>query len=306
MKRLALTLLALALTLTPLCNLRAQGILTPILASQVAASASYTGPGDVTSGALAWWGLRAYSSATRGTKAANVCNPSDVACADVSTDATTGNLVLTTIGGHDCTMDDCTVKTLYDKSGGTNCTGSVVCDLTQATIGNRPLLKHNCLGTTLWCMTWTSGQSLVSVSVASTLSDPYTMSVVGERTAGFTTDAALIGDVSGNSGQINFITSANTIQLYSGAASLTATANDSVFHAVQGLSTATPLTGAKLYIDGTLTTGQSNANSITDGLCMGTCNNGGTVSTAEGGFWAGDKSANFSTMNSNQHTYWGF
>ena len=270
-----------------------------------AASASYTGPGDVTSGALAWWGLRAYSSATRGTKAANVCNVADVACADLSTDASTGALIITTIGGSSCSIVTCTVKTLYDQSGGTNCTGSVACDLTQATIGNRPTLVVSCVSS-LPCMAWTSGQSLVSVNVASTLSDPYTMSVVGERTAGFTTYSDLIGDVGGN-GQLLFTNSANTGMLFAGSLALTATANDSVFNAMQGLVTIMPeVTSAKLYINGTLTTGQSNAASISDGLCMGKCNNGGTVSTTEGGFWAGDKSVNFSTMNSNQRTYWGF
>jgi hypothetical protein len=58
----------------------------------------YTGPGDIAPGAKAWWGLRAYSAAKRGTRAVNVCNVSDVACVDFNTDATTGTLVIT-VGG---------------------------------------------------------------------------------------------------------------------------------------------------------------------------------------------------------------
>src|ERR1700733_9426847 len=44
---------------------------------------SYTGPGDVVPGALAWWGLRAYGAATAGTKAINICRASDSTCEDI-------------------------------------------------------------------------------------------------------------------------------------------------------------------------------------------------------------------------------
>ena len=38
---------------------------------------SYTGPGDVISGAKAWWGLRAYSAATAGIRYLNVILPQE-------------------------------------------------------------------------------------------------------------------------------------------------------------------------------------------------------------------------------------
>jgi len=63
----------------------------------------YTGPGDVVSGAAAWYGVRAYSAATRGNPALNLCNVNDATCSDVSTDASTGNLSFGgTIGGQSC------------------------------------------------------------------------------------------------------------------------------------------------------------------------------------------------------------
>ncbi len=64
----------------------------------------YTGPGNVASGATAWWGLRAYTSATRGNALINACNVADAACADLSSDATSGALTIPTIGGTACSF----------------------------------------------------------------------------------------------------------------------------------------------------------------------------------------------------------
>jgi hypothetical protein len=58
----------------------------------VSPAASYTGPGDVVSGAKAWYGLRAYSAATAGTKAIRLCDHLGANCADISTSASTGKL----------------------------------------------------------------------------------------------------------------------------------------------------------------------------------------------------------------------
>src|SRR5216684_5005777 len=93
---------------------------------------AFVGSGDIVGGWQVWYGLRAFSAAKRGTKAINVCNVSDVACADFLTDATTGALVVTTVGGSDCSVVVCIIKTLYDQSGALACTGA--CDNTQATI----------------------------------------------------------------------------------------------------------------------------------------------------------------------------
>lgn len=264
---------------------------------------TYTGPGDISANATAWWGLRAYSAAQRGTKAANVCIPVDVACADLSTDAITGKLVISTIGGSSCAVVTCTIKTLYDQTTGGNCTGT--CDLTQATIATRPVLTLNCVGT-LPCMTFTraSTTSMVSAAYGSTPAQPISASAVGERTATFTSFADMTSGRSGGSVQLGFGNSANTALLFAGTVQ-TATANDSTPHAVQGLYSGV---ASKLYIDGSSTTLSAGTNGLGggDGLSIGSGNNALDGFVCEAGWWISDTSANFSAMNSNQRSFWGF
>jgi hypothetical protein len=93
----------------------------------------YTGPGDIVSGATAWWGIRAYKTAGLGTKVANICNSTggtDVGCADFNSNATTGIIESKTVSGITCPGANCTVKILYDQSGALSCS-SAACDASQ-------------------------------------------------------------------------------------------------------------------------------------------------------------------------------
>jgi hypothetical protein len=81
------------------------------------------GPGDVQP-YVAWGSVfRAYSMATCGMPAINVCDSTggvDVACADMVTSTTTGFLVPKVIGGLTCGTDssgNCTIKIIYDIPG---------------------------------------------------------------------------------------------------------------------------------------------------------------------------------------------
>ncbi len=264
--------------------------------------ASYTGPGDITAGAVAWYGLRAYSRATRGTRAANVCIPADAACADLSTDATTGDLVITTIGGSSCASVTCTVKILYDQTVGGACTGGSCDAVASGTISQRAVLTTSCVGS-LPCMTWTaSSLQMNSALSADTVNQPHTWSAIGKRTGSFTTFAPLVGIISALS-SLGFKDSADTAYVSAGAA-LTGTATDNTIHALQGM-----LNGAssKLMVDGSTTTGAGGSNVVGTNLCFGQCAAIPLTGISfEGGLWAGDQSANFTAMNSNQHTYWGF
>lgn len=103
---------ALGLVTAVLCSLLTYRIATDANAQIVgdgmgsayatkAVSTSYTGPGDIVSGATAWYGLRAYSAAVAATgtqKSVNLRRASDNATTDVLI-ATSGNLGLTTPGG---------------------------------------------------------------------------------------------------------------------------------------------------------------------------------------------------------------
>lgn len=267
-------------------------------------AAAYSGAGDVvTTNWLGYWSLQAFSAAKRGTKVANVCDAADAHCADMLTDATTGNPIVPSLNPNCSVSGNCTVKTLYDNTGALACTGGIACDLTQATIASRPTLSINCVGT-LPCMTFTATQSLTGPNLGAAYSQPLSVSVVGERTGNFTSFGDL-GGVSGGNIQIGFVNSANTAFSYAGTVG-TAAATDSAYHAIQSLVNGASST---IYIDGSSTALSIGANGIlvTTPFCIGSsCGNGLTGNSFEFGAFSVDKSANFSALNSNQHTRIGF
>ncbi len=221
---------------------------------------AFTGQGDCSSCAassnvIAYWGLRAFSAADRGNALVNVCNStggSDVGCGDLSSDATTGMLVSGSIGGITCPGTNCTVKTVYDRSGNLNC-GGISCDLTQSTVSLRPNLAANCLSGSLPCMQWTgtTGQGLFNTRTFATANVPVSVSIVAERDSGASGsyNAIFRGSESSDSGVAYFANSSNTVVIYcSGNTTATASATDSALHALQYVWTNT--TTATITVDG--------------------------------------------------------
>lgn len=102
-------------------------------------SVSYTGPGDVVAGAVAWWGLRAYSSSARGANAVRIRRTSDNAEQDFVT-LSNGSLdrvsMLSFLSGTEGR-----IVTLYDQSGNSR-------PVTQATAGNQPIVNLTGFGLT--------------------------------------------------------------------------------------------------------------------------------------------------------------
>lgn len=266
------------------------------------AAAAYTGPGDIVSGASSWWGLRAYNAASRGSAAINVCIASDVACGDLSTDATTGNLVTSTlIGGSACSVVTCTIKTMYDQTGNGR-------HVTMATEARRPTLSTACLNSnTLACAVF-SKANLQRLRSASTITRavPYTLSVVAERT-GNTTISNMTLNLGITTAFISF-DAANTVT-FSPSASTTASANDNAWHAMQGIAAAS--NAGFFYVDG-LSSSNYSATIGLSGAQIDISDDGFQEATLDGklveaGFWpSGFSVGNASSMNSNQHIYWGF
>ncbi len=112
---------------------------------------SFTGIGDTQSGAKGHWGSIAYSAATRGSNAYNICDnatPGLGTCKDIKTDATTGLVSSTqtvgSIGACGTGGNQCYIQTVYDDSGASFCT-SAACDLGSVTA--RPKFVVNAFGT---------------------------------------------------------------------------------------------------------------------------------------------------------------
>jgi hypothetical protein len=267
------------------------------------ASPTYVGPGDVVSSASAWFGLRAYNAAyaTGLGKIANICNPSDAACADVFSNAS-GNLNLGTIGGVTCanSVTVCTIKTLYDQSGTLQCSGAA-CNATQATIANRPTLQLNCFGGTKFCGSCGATTRMDSAT-ATTINQPYTYVAFGLR-PGSATGPILTNTDGTTFTRVIYFSAANTAAIFS-TTSATATATDNVSHALLGMFNTS---SSKMVVDGASTAGLVGAGNSTGFWTI--CTDTGTHLTgffAEAGAYSGDQSASATSLSTNQHAYWDF
>lgn len=278
------------------------------------APASYTGPGNVVSGAAAFWGLRGYTAAFSGA-VANIC---DVATGAICADATwaAGVLTLPTIGGSPCANSGnvCQVATLYDQSGALACAGPAACTITQATASKRPTLvvpgaSNGCPADTMHCMTFVraNSQCLPTAAAAYTQAHPVSAIFTGIRTGNTTSIQGAIGFSSTN--YTGWSNSANKLRVFSGAV-LDATYNDSVWHAAQITWSNTV---GSLSADGSTTAGATgttapSSNAIGFGSATAsTCINGVEGKLVEAGIWPIAFSAqNISDLNTNAHSYWGF
>jgi hypothetical protein len=267
-------------------------------------TATYTGPGDVVASAAAWWGLRAYSAATRGNPAINVCNVADVACADMSTDATTGALVVTTVGGSSCSVVTCTVKTIYDQSGALNCT-SAACNLTNATIAQRPVLTLNCIGS-LPCLTSSSSAGSMASAANGSIFTPYTVVAGAQRTGNFTAYNTLLSNTAGTEG-LWFHNTGNAVFIANGT-EFNFAASNSAWHVLQVVGNGA---SSSTTTDGTTNSITTSSSALINGSVIRAFEDGfgdQLVGTwVEQGAWpVAFSGGNITAMNSNIHTYWGF
>ena len=263
----------------------------------------FTGPGDVVSGALAWWSPYAcYNSAYVG----NVADIWD------ATGTTTETLITCTAGGviHEtinplsttCAVS-CFVATLYDQIG-THCSGS--CDLTEA-ISLRPVLALNVLNSKP-CVQFSaiSGHILASPTFTSA-SQPITLSTVAKSINNSTQQGLFFS----GTGVVVFGyndsgTNANTALMFAGA-SADFSATDATFHAIQAIFNSASSIGVT---DGSATTGLNPGSTAMSGaLNLGGV--GGSQpfdgNVCEFGAWPiAFSSGQYGSMNSNQHSRWAF
>lgn len=256
----------------------------------------YTGPGDIATFEV-WAGLRCYSSTYSG-NVAQVWDAATGTTLETLLTCSSGGTINQTINplSTTCTAG-CVVKILYDQTGGGF-------NLTQSTLALMPTYTANCIGSTKPCMTLTTSQVL---SAASGLGQfqPYSFSMVAERTSGFTQFTDVMGGLPSGNAQFGFNTSTNAALSFASAV-VSAPATDSTFHGMQALFSGASST---INIDGSSTSVNPGTNGIAgDAPCLGKCpnNNGSTIAVTEIGIANGDISSNFAALNTNQHSYWGF
>ena len=270
------------------------------------ASVSYTGPADIVASPTACYSLRACSSALRGHAAINVCNVSDVTCADLLTDATTGALDVTTIGGSSCSIITCTVKIVYDQTGNGN-------DFTQTTIANRATLSVSCNGS-LPCLVFASGDVYLKTGFnsATNIAQPLTLNTVVKDTGSSTVDSGGIivaWDGVKPSGMWSNDGSANLIEIYFSAGSaLSVTATNNAWHIFTGVAHG-PSPNSNMNVDGTDHTGGVGTYVFSQAdVYLGSDNYGSSFigQMTEVVIWPSAlSSGNITSLCHNQYSYWG-
>jgi hypothetical protein len=266
----------------------------------LAGKSKFVGAGDIVVSATAWWGLRAYNLAYAASagKIALVCTPADATCANVNSDSK-GNFNLAGTPSLTCNNGGsiCTIKTFFDQSGANSCAGA--CDLTQATIASRPTLVINCIAS-LPCALFSAVQTLASVGAA--YSQPDTWSIVAKRTSG-TVRTSVFSPSSGLQ-QVGFDTGATNMLCYAGLVPSISGAAEGAFHSFQCILN-NP--SSQYFLDGSgagISAGTQNV--AASAFAMNSANPG-VFEFTEGGLWGvAFSSGQQSSMNLNQHAYWGF
>lgn len=268
------------------CNIGNPGLCSPF--SSI--SSGFIGPGDVVSGAYAWYSCtRGYNTADAA-NACNVCLPSDVTCADLT--ISSGFTVLPgSLSTCNITTVICTVKIMYDKTGNS-------LDVSQATEANRPTFRpaiasNGCPTTALPCVKFTaaSSQNLQTAGNV-TQGPPVTMSVVYIR-------GSANGDIVNNG--IDAIADNGNFTLFVGSGA-SATAANGAWHAVQAVFNSA---SSAAYVDGVQTSPLNpGAGSAINAIKVGVAAISGSFdgSLGELGLWpSGFNATQAGNINANQH-----
>lgn len=212
----------------------------------------YTGPGDVTTGWQAWYGLRAFSKAVAATgtqKAINVRRTSDSATMDILI-LPTGRLDVATLTTF-LTSTTGFVTKIYDQSGNG-------LDVSQTTNSKQPqisLVGGPGTGNPSVQFVGSASQGFAFVALSNA---QWATSFVAERTGAFTSFNPVFGAGPGVGGEwsTGFANSANLVYFYGGVSVDTAAGNDNVWHAVQ---TSWFSAAGGLVVDGAVTSANPGA-----------------------------------------------
>lgn len=250
---------------------------------------SYSGPGDIVSGAVGFWSpARAYNAAF----AAGLGPIVDLTDTSTGTNNFTAHILSTgfvdvsSITAH-YGATAISVSKLYDQTGNGN-------DVTQATLASMPSLSLSSLNSLPGLSL--NGSQVLAGTTAMSGTTTGTFSGVGKRTSG-----GFGGLVAAATLGIGWNSAANSMMLFQNSVA-SFTASDSVFHALQGV-----MNGASsvAYLDGS-SNSPGNPGSGTFSTTFQIGQNASFKVTGiimEGGFWPsilfnGTQQAN---MNANQH-----
>jgi hypothetical protein len=287
----------------------AQPALTGAGGSAVTAAATYTGPGDIVSGALFFYGGKAYSAAlaAANTPLYNAARVADGHTCDIlaATGGGAGNTANCSNSGDNgeaattfCTTT-CHAAEIYDQIG-TGCGGSN-CNISIASDGERPIITFSGTNMYLVCAGACDGTTTNAISIT----QPFTLSsVINNSSEGVQSNWWGCSPLQYGVQNIG----ANTWFIFAGGAVPSASATDGSFHAIQGVYNNA---SSDIYIDGSANASNLSSNTGCTTTGMQLFEFGGTQqvqgSLGQLGVWlvaftTGQKSS----MNSNEHSNWGF
>jgi hypothetical protein len=218
--------------------------------------AAYTGPGDIVSGAMFWYGLRGYTAAysTGSNPAVDLVDQSGANQITINI-LSDGTLDVASISAwqtaHSVTTTK--LKTLYDQSG---FTGQ---NLTQSTVANMPELRLSQIGSlpSIWSPGFPTALYLNATLNQSSPISPFSIAGVGSNAADGNDVYTLWEDVTDfflleEDGSIKY-------NMFGGATLVTSSTVDSNVHAVQAVFNGT---SSVIRVDATETTGDAGTNTM--------------------------------------------
>lgn len=261
-------------------------------------SAAYAGPGDLATFTF-WGGLRGYTASFTG-PAIDIVKASDGTDPHTINILSGGNLDIATIVGFGSTY--VAVK-LYDQSGGGN-------HFINPSYSTSPVVTINPSGLATSRAVLTFDGTKFLTNSGFTLSDPLTVSFIGNATARTGFSQRFFSVASGVSYDVGFDNggaSDNHWFLFATGV-IDATATDTTYHAGQGIFDGA---SSSFYIDGSSTTGTTDTSLSTSGVCnIGSLTGGASRfligNIGEIGLASGNFSAVKANMNTQQHSFWGF
>jgi hypothetical protein len=268
--------------------------------SPAVSTTSYSGPGDIASGAIAFYNVgRAYNLAY----AQALSAAADLV--DTATGLVTGtmhflstgfvNKTELTGGGQAC-QTACSITKLYDQTGNGN-------HVVQATLANMPGLTFNAQNG-LPCLANNAGQSWLQTAGTISQAVPFTETAVAERTGSFTTAQRIAANGNGVTGSLGWSNSANSI-VYRNGTVVTLTAADSAFHALLGISSNTaPLFAVDSSANTSTSSNGTNSLASNEVILNTTAHNAGLVSgfVCERGIWPADLNSSYQAMLANMRS----
>jgi hypothetical protein len=259
-----------------------------LIASQASAS-SYTGVGDIqTTGVISYWSSRAFNAANAGLKSIVLCDAGDAHCVDALTSASTGAVIVPS-SNPNCAGTACTIKEFYDPTGN----GFHMIQTTEA--------SRFVFDASDGCAVASNLQTY-STSGTKSQSQPYSGGIVANKTAAATFQWT-IANYNGSTGPLlGYSSSSNTPEIVGGSA-FTGSATDGAKHSIQGLFSGA---SSKIAVDGSSSTGNAGTDAMSTTFSLSLFGSSFVGKFCEGYWFAGDISANFAAISTNQHTFWGF